>query len=70
MSKSFSRQLTEAVIITAVPIVVVMVMQRPELRQAVTMRLAHYARVFCQAQADFWQTAASTAANIYNKARL
>ena len=70
MSKSFGKQMVEAVVIAAVPVAVVYLIQRPALRQALTMRAAHYARAFCQAQADFWQAMATGAATAYNKARL
>jgi hypothetical protein len=70
MSKTLGKQLAEAVVFAAIPIAVAMMIQRPDLRQALVMRSAHYARAFCQAQADFWQTMAITAANAYNKARL
>lgn len=70
MSKTFGKQIAEAVVIAAVPIAVAMIIQRPDLRQALTMRAAHYARAFCQAQADFWQTCATAAAGAYNKARM
>jgi hypothetical protein len=67
---SFGRMLVKSLIITAVPIGVALLMQRPELRQRLAMRTAHGAKTFCQRQADFWQDMALKAGTAYNKARL
>lgn len=44
--------------------------QKPAARSLLAMRLAHGARVFCQAQADLWAGLAAHAATAYNRARL
>lgn len=70
MDKAMRSQLRDAVIVTVVPFCIVLLIQKPELRQALVMRLAHYAKEICQAQADFWQQLATTSAQAYNEARM
>jgi hypothetical protein len=65
-----SKQLRDAIIITVVPVAIAMLIQKPALRQAIVMRTSHYAKEFCQWQADFWQSLATGAAQTYNKARM
>lgn len=64
------KQLRDAMIVTIVPVGIAILMQRPDLRQAIAMRLALYSKSFCQANADFWQTLATASAQAYQKARL
>lgn len=70
MDKSGAKQLRDALIVTLIPVAIALLMQKPALRQALAMKSAHYARRFCQAQADFWQSMATGAAQAYNRARL
>lgn len=66
-------QVKENVVASAfalVPILVVLLATKPALRQAIVMRVSHTGRVFCQSQADFWQTLAIGCAQTYNNARL
>jgi hypothetical protein len=57
-------------LMVAIPIGVAMIMQRPDLRQMLTMRVWHGIKTFSQANADFWQANAINAATKYNRARL
>jgi len=69
-SPTIVRDLT-VTIVSAVAIAGVMILlERPETRRLATMRAAHYARAFCQWQADLWQSLALSAAQAYQKARL
>lgn len=70
MDATTGKQLRAAIVITVVPVGIAILMQRPDIRQAMAMRAAHYARLFCQGQADFWQSLATASAQAYNKARL
>lgn len=69
-NKEFAKQLVQSVLATAVPIGIVILMQRPAVRQAAAMRLAHTTKIFCQKQADMWQSFALKAGTAYNRARL
>ena len=65
---------TKAALTSAVfailPIVIVILLQKPALRQNIRMRTAHYGKEICQPLADFFQKAATGFAQDYNKARL
>ena len=65
-----AKDLSKALLVTCVPVAVAILMQKPALRQTFVMRATHYARVFCQSQADFWQNLATGAATAYNRARM
>lgn len=69
-SKYNPQELLWATLMTAIPVAVVILMQRPALRQALVMRGWRGVRTVAQAQADFWQTLASTASTNYWKATL
>lgn len=62
--------LLETLIYTGITVGFALLLQNPALRQRLTMRVTRGAKVFCQAQADFWQELAAKAATAYNRARL
>ncbi len=70
----FERQDTKTLLVSAVftilPIVVVILMQKPALRQSIRMRSAHYGKEICQPVADLFQKMATGFAQEYNKARM
>lgn len=68
--KQDTKTLLMSAIFTILPVVVVILMQRPALRQNIRMRSAHYGKEICQPLADFFQKAATGFAQEYNKARL
>jgi hypothetical protein len=59
-----------ATVITVVPVAVVILMQKPALRQELAMRWWRAVRNATQAQADFWQTVSDQARQNYWKATL
>jgi hypothetical protein len=65
-----TKQLRDAIIVTVVPLTIALLIQRPDLRQALIMRAALMGKRIAQSQADFWQSLATEAAQAYNKARL
>jgi hypothetical protein len=65
--------LKEFLISTAIgiaPVVIVILMSKPALRQAISMRVALAARNFAISQAEFWKDASFTMARVYDKTRL
>jgi len=56
--------------VSLLPVAIAVLMQNPALRQRIVMRTASAARKACQSQADMWQSAATSMAQTYNKARL
>lgn len=68
--KQDTKTLVMSVIFTIVPVAIVIIMQKPALRQSIRMRSAHYGKEICQSIADIFQNAATEFANQYNKARL
>ncbi len=61
---------TKSTIMSIVPLVIIILMQKPALRKAIVMRTAHYGKETSQYLADFFQTTANKCAQEYNKARL
>lgn len=68
--KQDTKILVMSAIFTIVPVVIVILMQKPALRQSIRMRSAHYGKEICQSIADTFQHAATEFANQYNKARM
>jgi hypothetical protein len=70
----FEPQSTKTLLISAfftvLPVAIVVLMQKPALRQSLRMRSAHYGKEICQPIADFFQKAATGFAQEYNKARM
>ena len=58
------------VAVSVLPVAIAILMQRPDLRQAIVMRVHLTSKAICQRQADFWQTAATRSAQAYQTARL
>ena len=48
----------------------VVLLEKPDVRQALAMRVFHVSKEFCQANADFWQYLATSSAQAYNAVRL
>lgn len=65
-----SKALIKSVVFTILPVIVVILMQKPALRQSIRMRSAHYGKEVCQSIADFFQSQATGFAQEYNKARM
>jgi len=68
--KADTRTLFMSAVFTILPVVMVILMQKPALRQSIRMRSAHYGKEICQPLADFFQKAATGFAQEYNKARM
>ncbi len=62
--------LVKNVLLTAVPVFIVILIQKPALRQMLTMRVYHYAKTAAQWQADAWQKIADNCATGYSKAKM
>ena len=60
----------EAVLTSVIVVGVALIMQKPDLRQALLMKVWQTAHRFCLAQSEFWTNAAGHTATAYNKARL
>jgi hypothetical protein len=56
-------------LVTILPVAIVILMQKPALRQALIMRTSHTGRTLCNQQANFWKTASRKFDTIYNQAR-
>lgn len=56
--------------ISILPLVIMVVMSKPALRQKIMMTLAESCRNFCVEQSQMWQDAAFACARWYNKVRL
>jgi hypothetical protein len=52
------------------PVAIAILMQKPQLRQAIAMRTMHTSKVICQDMADMFQTLANHSATAYQKAQL
>ena len=65
-----TKNLVLSALFTVLPVAIVVMMQRPALRQSIRMRSAHYGKEICQPIADFFQKAATGFAQEYNKARM
>lgn len=52
------------------PVAIAILMQRPAMRQAITMRMCHISKVVCQETADFFQVLATKSAQEYQKVQL
>lgn len=59
-----------SLIISLAPIVIMVLITKPALRQTIKMRLALGARNFAIQQAGFWQETSFKLARVYDKARL
>jgi hypothetical protein len=69
-SKYSVKDLAWATVITVIPVMVVLLMQKPALRAALAMRGWRAVRQVSQVQADFWQGLAGKASTQYWKATL
>jgi hypothetical protein len=58
------------ILVTVLPVAIVILMQRPALRQSLVMRGTHVGKEFCRIQADFWNKAGDSFGTAYNKAKL
>lgn len=68
--KQDTKTLLMSAVFTILPVVVVILMQKPALRQSIRMKSAHYGKEICQSFADFFQEQATGFAQEYNKARM
>lgn len=64
------KALIVAVILPIIPICVAYLIQKPDLRQNIQMRLFHTSRITCQHVADFFQVMATKSAQEYQKAKM
>jgi hypothetical protein len=51
-------------------VAIITLIQRPDIRQMLIMRVSKFSKDFCQAQADMWQKLATSSAQAYQNARL
>lgn len=70
MGKQDTKTLLASALFTILPVAIIILMQKPALRQSIRMRSAHYGKEICQPLADFFQKAATGFAQEYNKARM
>lgn len=63
-------ELGGAMLVTVVPVAVVILMQKPELRQSLQMRAWHYWMHLSEFMSGFWQHQSLNASTEYNKARM
>ena len=60
----------KSTIMSIIPLAIIILMQKPAMRQAIVMRTAHYGKEASQYLADFFQNTATKCAQEYNKARM
>lgn len=64
------RQLFIFTVASIAPVAIAILMQKPQLRQAIAMRTLHFTKEVCQDTADVFQTLANHSATAYQKVQL
>lgn len=64
------RQLVFNMALTAIPVALAIIMQKPALRQAIVMRVSRDARNMCRDLSDFFLDMSLKAGTMYQKARM
>lgn len=64
------RQFFMVTVISIAPVAIAILMQKPQLRQAIAMRTLHTSKEMCQDMADMFQTLANHSATAYQKVQL
>lgn len=65
-----SKTMTRDVVVTVVPMVIVLLMQKPALRQAIKIKCVEMARNVAIAQTEFWRETSFELARLYDRVRM
>jgi hypothetical protein len=69
-SKVSTKQLTTSLVTSILPLVIIILIQKPALRKAIRLRGTQMAFRFCDWQVESWKKAMMKVGSEYNKAQL